>query len=93
MADSENTPFLSDNDREDGANDFSDSENEASIANSSANSHFKRSIKILTIVLTVFSGLVVMTAIASIVLIQVASFNGYTYNAREGLRDLGICVS
>ncbi|KAH7379831.1 hypothetical protein BKA64DRAFT_686446 [Cadophora sp. MPI-SDFR-AT-0126] len=93
MADgSENTPFLSDNEHDGETNGFLDEVGEAPLTKASANSHFRRTIKALTIVLAVFSTLVVMVAIASFVVIQVASFNGYTYNARDGLKDLGICT-
>lgn len=90
--DSENTPFLTDNDHEDDVNNFHGEENEAVASKIPANSHFKRSIKALTIVLAIFSALTVMMAIASFVLIQIAPFKGYTYNARDVLKDLGVCV-
>ncbi|PVH83938.1 hypothetical protein DL98DRAFT_91209 [Cadophora sp. DSE1049] len=90
--DSENTPFLSDNDHDDEVNTFHAEDDDAQITKSPANSHFKRPIKALTIVLAIFSALVVMVAVASFVVIQVASFNGYTYNARDELKDLGICT-
>lgn len=91
--DSENTPFLADHDHGDGVNGHNDDDYEASPAKTPANSHFKRPIKALTIVLVIFSALTVMLAIASFVMIQVAPFKGYIYSAREVLKDLGICVS
>ncbi|KAK0113477.1 hypothetical protein ONS95_013734 [Cadophora gregata] len=90
--DSENTPFLSDNDHDDETNKFHGEEEDVLMTKTSANSRFKRSIKALTIVLVIFSSLVVMTAIATFAVIQVASFTGYTYNARYVLKDLGICT-
>ncbi|KAG4438623.1 hypothetical protein IFR05_005906 [Cadophora sp. M221] len=93
MADhSENTPFLADNDHNDEVNRQDGDDYEASPAKTPANSHFKRSIKALTIVLVIFSALTVMLAIASFVMIQVSSFKGYIYGAREVLKDLGICA-
>ncbi|KAL5327567.1 hypothetical protein ACEPPN_005267 [Leptodophora sp. 'Broadleaf-Isolate-01'] len=90
--DSENTPFLADHDHGDGVNGHNDDDYEASPAKTPANSHFKRPIKALTIVLVIFSALTVMLAIASFVMIQVAPFKGYIYSAREVLKDLGICT-
>ncbi len=91
--DSENTPFLADTDHENDVNDFHEEGYDDVPSKIPANSHFKRSIKTLTIVLAIFSALTIMMAITSFVLIQIAPFKGYTYNARDVLKDLGICVS
>ncbi|KAH7327087.1 hypothetical protein BKA65DRAFT_509908 [Rhexocercosporidium sp. MPI-PUGE-AT-0058] len=93
MADnSENTPFLTDNDHDDGIDAQDNEEYEVPLTKTPANSQFKRSIKALTIVLVIFLVLTVMLAIASFVMIQVVPFKGYIYNAREVLKDLGICT-
>lgn len=89
MADSSaSTPFLADNDH-----DHGDSyEGEESLSkNAPANAYFKRPIRILSAITSLFSLLIFGLLIAALVLLKVGPFN-YTYSSNDTVRDLAICL-
>jgi hypothetical protein len=94
MADSsESTPFLASSDRPDDTNALNDSEDEIPTKTLPANAHFKRPIKILTICVSTASVLGTIFLTASFIIVHLAPFTGYTYNAPYVLQELGTCVS
>ena len=91
MADSsENTPFLAAYDGEDDSNAGNGQEDEVT-ANISANKHFRRPIKILTISVSIASLLGMMLLIAAFIIINV--INSYYGYSRYYAQTFWICVS
>jgi len=85
---SASTPFLADNDHDDG----DDYEGEETLSkNAPANAYFKRPIRILTSITSLLSILIFGLLIASIVLLKMGPFN-YTYGSIDTARDLAICL-
>lgn len=93
MADSsESTPFLASNDRADDTDALTNAEDEIPTKTLPANAHFKRPIKILIICVSIASLLGVIFLAASYIIVYVGSYQGYNYNVRFVLRELGTCL-
>ncbi len=89
MADhSENTPFLADNDH----GDSHDESGSHFIKVTPANSHFRRTIRILTSLTSFLSLSIFGLLIASYVVLNVAPLQ-FKWGSDEAIRDLAICVS
>lgn len=91
--DSESAPFLADNDHDQDTTPVRDPEDDVMKVALPANAHFKRPIKILTICISAFSGIVTVILISAFVIIRVVPFRIYINSAQYVVQDLGITVS
>jgi hypothetical protein len=91
--DSESTPFLTDNDHDQDTAPVQHPEDDVMKATVPVNTYFKRPVKILSICVSLFSGINTMILITAFVILQVAPFRGYTYGTDYAVQALGITVS
>jgi hypothetical protein len=90
--DSESTPFLTDNDHDQDTAPVQHPEDDVVKATFPVNAYFKRPVKIVTICVSLFSGVNVMILITAFVILQVGPFRGYYYGADYAIQALGITV-
>jgi hypothetical protein len=93
--DSESTPFLTDNDHDQDNNTLiKDPEDDVMKATLTANASFERRVRILTICVSLFSGITTLILIATFVIIQVGPFfRGFSFQTGYDVQALGITVS
>jgi hypothetical protein len=89
---SESTPFLTDNDYNQDTAPVQHPEDDVVKATFPVNAYFKRPVKIVTICVSLFSGVNMMILITAFVILQVGPFRGYIYGADYAVQALGITV-
>jgi type IV secretory pathway VirB6-like protein len=91
--DSESTPFLTNNGHDQDTAPVQHPEDDVVKATFPVNAYFKRPVKIVTICVSLFSGVSMMILIAAFAILQVAPFTAFYYGADYAIKALGITVS